>query len=731
VALTPLVGRVGELEWVRAALRDHRLVTVAGPGGVGKTRLALEVARREVGRRVDGVWVVDLTVRSGFADVAGETARTLVVGAPAGATAADGLRAFLREREVLLVLDNCEPVVDACAALAVDLLGWCPGVGILATSRELLGVDGETVWRLEPLPPEAAHRLFVERARQRRPEFVPDQEMDAAIAGVCARLDRLPLAIELAAARVSVMSPAEILAALEVRLGDLGDLGGRGRRWPPRHRSVRAAVEWSYHLLDAAEQGALRSLAVFEAGFDADAARAVAPGLSVEVLARLVDKSLVVVGPSERARTRYRLLETIRECAHDLLVDHGELVDARARHLRHFAALCDRPEEGMFVGVDRLVNQLGDDYENLRAALEGAADSDPDLATRMFAGIHDLFIHLGQDDGARLVGLLLERGSTRNRHRAKVQIAAGLLAMLKGESDRATRTLGDACELCVELGEEGLEGWTWLLRGLTETLDGSIEQGRRHLKVGRDLHRRAGTGPGEARATAALGLTYAMENQTARAKELVEQALAIHATVDDRWGQGQCHTYLGIIAESNENDPRGATMQYLRAVECLRPSRDATLLPVALVGQAGVLVRRDPRRALMVTAAAWAIRARVGGTFAPFYRDRATRVRAAAEAALGPIAHLLWSDGARLAPDDAIGLAFGTKVARVRSAAGLSAREDEVARLVAEGLANKEIAARLHVSVRTVESHVRHALTKVGLVNRTQLAVWARERGQY
>jgi predicted ATPase len=193
---------------------------------------------------------------------------------------------------------------------------------------------------------------------------MPSEQTDATVVRLCERLDRLPLAIELAAARVSVMSPAEVLSGLEARLDVLG---GGGRLSPPHHRTVRAAVEWSHQLLDPSEQEALRGLAVFVGGFDAGAATSVAPGLSFDVLARLVDKSLVAVIETPRGRTRYRLLETVREYASELLAEAGELDAARARHLRHFSALAGvAREEWLSTGAQRFVNELDDDYENVR-----------------------------------------------------------------------------------------------------------------------------------------------------------------------------------------------------------------------------------------------------------------------------------------------------------------------------------------------------------------------------
>jgi predicted ATPase/DNA-binding CsgD family transcriptional regulator len=726
--LTSLVGRTRELEGIGETLRATRLVTLTGPGGVGKTRLALALAHRQVARRADGVWLVDLTAGPETPDVAAETARVLDVRGPVGTSATVALRKYLADRDVLLVLDNCEHVVDASAELAAALLTTCADVRVMATSREPLGVEGETVWRLEPLAAADAYRLFVERARQRRPQFVPGEETDATIARLCARLDRLPLAIELAAARVSVMSPAEVLAGVETRLGMLG---GGGRLSPPHHRTVRAAVEWSHQLLDRGEQAAFRSLAVFVGGFDADAAAAVAPRLSLDVLARLVDKSLVAVLETRRGRTRYRLLETVREYASELLAGAGEVDAARDRHLHHFAALADVARaEWLATGAQRFVNQLDHDYENIRAALERAAVADPCAGLRMLGGTRDLFFRFGQADGLRLARLLLERCPARSRHRVEALIAAGQLATSMGDIAAGRALLADAHDLCAEVDEPVLDAWTRFFQGLAESLVGAIEPAREHLEASLALHRELGIRTGEARTLGVLGMTLVMAGETARARELLESALAINVAEGDRWGQGQCHVWLGTIAESGAPDPSTATAHYRQAVDSLRPSRDATLLPVALISQAGLLARRDPAAALRVAAAALAVRARVGGELQPVYRTRLERLRATAAAALGDDAARLWSQGARLGIDDAVALAFGTARPRPAAPAGLSARELEVAGLVADGLANKAIAARLQLSVRTVESHVRHVLAKVGLDNRTQLATWARERSQ-
>jgi non-specific serine/threonine protein kinase len=488
-------------------------------------------------------------------------------------------------------------------------------------------------------------------------------------------------------------------------------------------------VEWSYDLLDPAEQRAFRNLSVFAGGFDADASMAVAPGLTLDVFARLVDKSVVVAGQTPRGRTRYRLLETVREYAHELLVASGELEGARERHLRHFSAVAEELEPGWppFVTA-AILDERRPDYENVRAALEWSVESDPCAGLRLFAATRDLFQNLAQADGRRIAQLLLQRCPARDRCRAEVLITAGILAMVTANAQASCAFHSEAQRLSAELGERELEAFATFYRGLTNTLHMAVESARADLETARALHQGAHSRSGEGMAIATLGLSFLMTGDPDRARKLLEEALAIQTAEGYPFGEGQASLYLGITLEAT--DPQAATRHYRHAVEFLRQYRDSNMLPSALAGQAGLIAGRDPARALRVMAAAWAIRARGGGDFPGFFRERLRRVRQMCEGAVGADAERIWTEGTRLGVDDAIAQAFGTSRPRPSAQAGLSARELEVVHLVAEGLPNKAIAAHLHLSVRTVESHVRHVLTKAGLNNRTQLATWAREHIQ-
>jgi predicted ATPase/DNA-binding CsgD family transcriptional regulator len=442
IQLTSFVGRAGELAAVERLIRSDRLVTLTGAGGAGKTRLAAQAAAELAEHWPDGVWWVDLGPVADPALVAELTASTIgVMVEPVGGPRR-ALSLQLRDRRVLLCLDNCEHLIESSADLVETVLRTCTEVSVLATSREPLGVAGETVWRVPSLQEEEAVALFVDRASRVRPWFTLDATNEAAVRTLCRRLDGIPLAVELAAAWLRTLTPAQIAAGLDDRFALLV----RGPRSAARRQQTLAAsMDWSHDLLDECDRVVFRRLGAFKGGFTLDAARAVcADGQGAAVaesdvltaLGRLVDKSLVVV--DERAgEARYRLLETIRQYAVDKLVAAGERDAASERHLDHFLALAEatQPElEGP--DQDASLDRLETEHDNLRAALDwGLVLADPDRGRRMAGSLVWLWYKHGHgDEGLDFTQRAIDRApDDRSTVQAQLLVSAAALAQVCGQ----------------------------------------------------------------------------------------------------------------------------------------------------------------------------------------------------------------------------------------------------------------------------------------------------------
>ncbi|GGT06532.1 AfsR family transcriptional regulator [Streptomyces tanashiensis] len=385
--LTSFVGREPELAALHADLTRSRLVTLTGPGGSGKTRLAEEAAVRAVG---PAAWIAELAPLDDPGALPGAVLSALRLretnlitrdGVPLQDDPTAHLVEHLARRPLLLVLDNCEHLIDAAAALAETLLTHCPQLRILATSREPLGVPGESVRPVEPLPPDPAHRLFAERARTVRPSFDLARDGGEAVDEICRRLDGLPLAIELAAARLRLLTPRQIADRLDDRFLLLTS---GSRTVLPRQQTLRAVVDWSWDLLDPAERTLLRQVSVFAGGWDLAAAEALSP-YAADALGALVDKSLVVATPTEGGEMRYRLLETIHEYATERAAEEPALLAAaEATHTAHFTALAEAAEP-MLRSAEQLpwIDRLERDLDNIRAALHRTLVTAPDEAAAL------------------------------------------------------------------------------------------------------------------------------------------------------------------------------------------------------------------------------------------------------------------------------------------------------------------------------------------------------------
>ena len=486
-SLTTLVGRDRECAEVRSLLADARLLTLVGAAGCGKTRLATELSRELSADSVDGAAWVELAAVREPEGVATALATALGVRDQPAQQLVGAIVGQVAERDLLVVLDNCEHLVGACASLTARLLRACPRLRVLATTREPLAVDGEVVYPLEPLPTPApgartavevgaadAARLFELRARQVEPRFRLDDGNAEAVAEICRRLDGIPLAIELAAARVRVLAPAEIAEGLSDRFGLL--VGGR-RDAPTRQRTLEASIAWSYELLDVDQQLALARLSVFVGGFDLQAARAVAAADGaddaqlLEVVTSLAERSLLQVTVGG-ARARYRLLETIRAFALDRMPELEDPSRARDRHLAHFVGLAQRAGAGLLGReAEAWTARLAEDVTDLHAAMQWAVDSGRPLAVLDIAQPTQRFwLDRGRyPELERRLRAAVESPGATDGDRAKALTTATLL-VASGHAPQAhafadqavalARTTGDDVSLSLSLAVRAYAGLT-------------------------------------------------------------------------------------------------------------------------------------------------------------------------------------------------------------------------------------------------------------------------------
>jgi predicted ATPase/DNA-binding NarL/FixJ family response regulator len=455
VHLTSFVGRRAELAAVSALLRGRRLVTLTGVGGSGKTRLAARLAADQAERWPDGVWWVELEAVADPAQVAEVAAATIGVLVEPVQGPLRSLTVQLGDRRALVCLDNCEQVVEGAAEVAQALLRSGAEVTVLATSREPLGVAGETVWQVPPLSEDDALALFLERASHVRPGLALDASSEAAVRTMCRRLDGIPLALELAAAWLRTLTPRQIAAGLDDRFALL--VGGP-RGVAPRQQTLAASIEWSHALLAGPDRIVFRRLAVFAGGFGLEAARAVAAGGAVarddvlSALRRLVDKSLVIAEERD-GEARYRLLETIRQYAADRLVEAGEAAATRDRHLAWFLALAEALEPERQRDLDAWRTRLERERDNLRAALDwGLAAPDPERGRRLAAGLPWLWhLHRHGREGLEYLRRAIDRApDDRSTLQARLLTGIALVAdtasPLGLEFDAAQRALAIATE---------------------------------------------------------------------------------------------------------------------------------------------------------------------------------------------------------------------------------------------------------------------------------------------
>jgi predicted ATPase/DNA-binding SARP family transcriptional activator/DNA-binding CsgD family transcriptional regulator len=795
------VGREGEMVEVKRALAMTRLLTLTGTGGSGKTRLALEVARELVGVYPDGVWLVELAPLSEGKLVPQAVAKAVGVPEQSARSLADALVETLRAKEMLLVLDNCEHLVEAAARLVAVLLDSCPRLRVLATSREALSVAGESRWpvptlsvpdpRRSPtvgeLERSESARLFAERARHRHPYFTMGSENARAVAEICRRLDGLPLAIELAAARVGTLSVEQISEKLEdsLKLLTRGD-----RTAVPRQRTLRGTLDWGHDLLSEPEQKLLRRLSVFAGGWTLESAEAVGWGNDIEqgetldLLSGLVEKSLVVSEPTEDGGVRYRLLEPVRQYALEKLEESKNVESVRRRHAEYFLALAEEAEPELWGPEDKAwLERLEAEHDNLRAALSWTLERrEAEPALRLAGGLWRFWITRGYyEEGRRWFEGALEKGE-RTAARSRVLAGLGHLALWQGDLSRAKTAAQEGLKLSKEVGIKGMFAADFLiiLGEVAMRTKEHNERAKELLEAALVLSRETGDRRGMAWSLGSLANVSSSQEDHERAKELYEEGLALSRELGGAETISVQLLSLGYEFLLEGNHER-ATALNEEAATLLRNRGYRTGLEKALdnLGWAA-LVRGDHNRAtelfeesvalckelgdkstaaeslegLACTAAAKGEAERAARLFGAAQgqyetggyhhtpRERALREPYMADARSrlnGAVWEAKLEDGRAMSLEEAIGYAMSEEEdvapsshtpeqSRSEQPAALTRREDTVAALVARGLTNRQIATELSISEHTVATHVRRILRKLELASRTEIASWATEQ---
>jgi predicted ATPase/DNA-binding CsgD family transcriptional regulator len=805
--LTNFIGREHEIVSLEQILSAARLVTLVGVGGCGKTRLAIEVANRISENFPDGVWFVPLASLREPSLIPQTVVETLDLHLHANQPLLAVLKDFLQSKQVLLVLDNCEHLITDCAELVQQLLSHAVDLRVLATSREPLGIAGESIypllgmnlpdwvsaeWQNRQSPPDLenlmkfdAVHLFVDRTRALSPQFALTTENAATVATICQRLDGLPLALELASARTSVLTVQEIAARLEDRFSLLTSRQRMG--FEPRHHTLRATIDWSYELLSVEEQTVLNRLAVFSAGCTLDTAETIcsgdriAPGQILDLLSSLVTKSLVLAETTGSVQSRYRLLETIREYCLEKLDEEGETAQIRNRHLDWYLVRVEEALPKQFESYQQLwLNWLESEHDNLRAALAWALESrqiEEGLriasALTLFWEIRgyvregvmwlERFLAVADEDISLKVHvealvfatfhhrLLGNAQAATTLARKAVDLAESvndpnspILAFARDGMAAAARTTGDY-QTAFDLVEQNIAFYRWagppfyigmtlLTQGENAIQLGLYEIARERLNESLAMAREDGNSFRIAHTLNTLGDLLRLEQKYAEAAETYSLALELFLELDAQRDQASLLSNLGFVS-LRLGEVERAHRLFIESMAILQAQQNQPGMLECLIGFAATAVEAGrPALGARLFAAATAIS---GQPLVSAWK--ATQVEFEHFLA---IARSKLADGEFVA-EQAAGrslslqqaLEYGQQLqfhTKALSPAGeladlLTTREYEVAGLIAQGKSNREIAEELVLSKRTVEKHVANILSKLGVSSRTQIVRWAME----
>jgi predicted ATPase/DNA-binding CsgD family transcriptional regulator len=757
--VTSFVGRRHELAEVRDLLQRARLITLTGVGGVGKTRLALRAAADVRRAFVDGVWLVELAGLREPGLVGESVVATLGLQEQQGGWSLAALSDRLSDRRLLLVLDNCEHVLDACAMLADTLLKTCPDLRILATSRQPLRIAGEHCLEVAPLETPVSNRstslgvmasndavrLFVERAAAVYPGFRLDEANAAAVASICQRLDGIALALELAAGRLRAMSVEQLLTRLDSRYDVL--VGG-SRAAMPRQQTMRALIDWSYALCTPAEQRLWARLSVFTEGFNLAAAEQVCadeliPASTVfDGVEGLVEKSIVSADRAA-AEVRYRLAETLREYGANRLEEMGDRVATQRRARDWYAALANRMTPDWFSEKQTdLLNTLRLEHGNIRAALTFCL-TEPGESRSGLAIAADLRHYWTAtsrfSEGRHWLDRLLAQDPDPTPERLRALCVCVHMAGPLGNSEAVDQMLEDASAIARDLGDRGGAAYVAQVRGVAMLFRSDAPRAAELLEEAAGEHRRLADVGSIAFDLALLATAKTAAGQSG-SLSILDECVSLCNAAGESWIRAFALWALGV-ERCKAGDVAGAVDAERESVKLRVALGLQYLAALNLDALAWTAVEQeDCERAARLFGAADAIMRDAAGmlvTHGPaapmhdLYQERAREV-------LGPKAFAAAHDvGLRMGFDNAVAYALDafepTEVKRETAgdpaaAAGLTAREVEVTQLVARGLTNRQIAKALVISQRTAEGHVEHVLAKLGFTSRAQIATWATEQ---
>ncbi|MBA2782529.1 MAG: hypothetical protein H0T74_06350 [Rubrobacteraceae bacterium] len=784
IARTSFVGREIETREVRQLLAMTGLLTLTGAGGSGKTRLALEVARELASTYPDGVWLVEFAPLSDPVLAPQAVAQVLGVREMPGRSLEDTLTDHLRTKSLLLVVDNCEHLVDTVAHLAEALLSSCPSLRILATSREPLGVRGEAVWTVAPLSlPDAeevssieelmsteAVRLFLDRARYRLPGFDLDRENAGAVGRICRKLEGIPLAIELAAARMGALAVEQVAERLE---DSLKLLTGGARTVEPRQQTLRATLDWSYELLSDPERRLFGRLSVFAGGWMLEAAEEVCSGEDIErdevldLLSKLVDKSLVVAeaSPGADGELRYRMLEPIRQYGEERLEESREAERVREHHARYYLALAEEADtEGAEPSYLReaqsaaSLERMESEHGNRRAALSWSLDKDAkpggqraELGLRLAVALYWFWqTHDYLTEGRRWLEMAVSRISnnpTSTRLRARALNGAAWIALHQGDYGASKALMEESMALHREVGDK--EG---IAAGLTNLGMVAVLGQRDDIPLPAVLEELGELKPGlKNRNTLASllileGLIALSRGDLERSAALHEESLELCRETRDTQAMIVCLGNLGTIALVRA-DYEGAVPPLRESLRLGWETDYKVTIQFSLNGLAHVAAGLEqPVRAARLWGAVEGMQ-EAYGVYVTAIAHTITNHEARLAAARSQLEEEAWSgawaEGKAMPLERAIEYALSedegqqepptlVPVAERPPADGraerLTPREQEVALLVGRGLTNRRIAQELSISEHTVENHVHKILKKLGFASRARIAAWVAQQ---